>query len=351
MSKTENLDLKDLLLDERNPRLPTTIGRKQEQMVQYIARTTSISEIMLAIAENDFFPGEPLIAIPSTNGKYIVVEGNRRLTALKLLQDPSLVPKSRKIAEIAQEADYRPTVIPCVIFSNRSEVVNYLGYRHITGVKQWEPLAKARYIASYFDEQTDLKGSPFDRYTDVARGIGSQAPYIKRQLDGLAVFETMEANSFFDIPGLDEENVSFSLISTAVGYESVLEFVAKSQHPFITKDAIRKKNVEYISRWMFEQDSDGATVLGDSRNIQKLAIILESKEATQALKEGDSIEKAYGLTRGISEDFAGILAAAENIVTRAVSMVALIDIDESHRTRIGNIFKQARLLRQLSDED
>jgi hypothetical protein len=351
MSRTDDIKLEDLLLDEQNPRLPTAVGRRQDQMIQYIARTTSITEIMSAIAENDYFPGEPLIVIPGTKGKYITVEGNRRLTALKLLQNPDLYPKGRKIAEIAAEAEYKPTIIPCVIFDDRNDVVNYLGYRHITGVKQWEPLAKARYIANYFEHHTEKDAEPQSRYIDVARGIGSQGPYIKRQLDGLAVYNLIESNSFYNIDGLDEENISFSLISTAIGYESVLKFCGEAEHLFVERGKLKILNVEYLARWMFEQDEDGGTVLGDSRNIQRLAIILENDDATNALKEGDTLEKAYGVSRGLSDDLSGVLAAAENLIARAVSMIALVNVNESHRSRIENISKQVRNLRFLVDEN
>lgn len=350
MSQTKIIDLDDLLLDELNPRLPTTVGKKQAEMVTYIARTTSIAEIMTAIAENDFFPGEPLIVIPGKPGKYIVVEGNRRLTALKLLQDPTLYPKSRKIQEIAEYADYKPDCIPCVIFDDRDDVINYLGYRHITGVKQWEPLAKARYIASYFDDHTDTSDEPAARYVQVARGIGSQGPYIKRQLDGLAVYNQIEQKGYFEIAGLDEENISFSLLSTAIGYESVLNFVSDVEDPYVSPKKLKSDNVKHLTHWMFEKDASGATTLGDSRNIQKLAVILDDPRAVESLLAGDSIDKAYGETRGIDDDFTAVLSVTENSITRAVSMVALVDMDESHRSRINNIFKQARFLRQQSDE-
>lgn len=351
MSNTKDINLADLLLDEENPRLPTTVGRKQAQMVQYIARTTSITEIMTAIAENDYFPGEPLVVLPGPGGKFIVVEGNRRLTALMLLQDPSLYPKSRKIREIAETAEFKPVVIPCVEFKDRDDVVNYLGYRHITGVKQWEPLAKARYIAGYFDHHTDKSTDCSERYSEVARGIGSHGPYIKRQLDGLAIYNFIEQNEFFGIEGLDEENVSFSLLSTAVGYESFLDFVSRSSDPYVKPKKIVEDNVEFLARWMFEQDENGNTILGDSRNIQRLAVILESEEARDALKTGATLDRAYGLTRGVSDDFTTMLSHVEALVTKAVSIVALIDLDELHRTKIQTIFKQARFLKSKAEDD
>lgn len=351
MSEARNIDLDNLTLDELNPRLPTTVGRQQAEMLAYIARTTSIAEIMTAIAENGYFPGEPLIVVPGPGDKFVVVEGNRRLTALKLLQDPALYPKSRKVQEIASSAEHRPDVIPCVLFNNRTEVVNYLGYRHITGVKQWEPLAKARYIAAYFDELTAPADPPSLRYSEVARGIGSQGPYIKRQLDGLAIYNLIEQEEFFYIDDLDEENISFSLLSTAVGYDTILSFVSSEEHPYIDPNDLIAANAEYLARWMFEKDSSGSTILGDSRNIQHLALIVADDDALASLKSGDPLEKAYALTKGMADDFTSVLADTETVLTKAVSIIALVDLDDGHRGRISNIFKQARFLRSYSDEN
>ena len=53
--------LDDLELDTENPRLPEGVSRDQLGMINYIATSTSIEDLMSAIAENGFFPGEPLI--------------------------------------------------------------------------------------------------------------------------------------------------------------------------------------------------------------------------------------------------------------------------------------------------
>ena len=132
----EPLPINEIYLDEQNPRLPTTVGRGQDEMLRYIARNTSITELMTAIAENGYFPGEPIIVVPREARGHSVVEGNRRLVALKLLSDPSLYPKNTRVRKIAENAENRPDTVPCVIFDDRAKIVNYLGYRHITGVKQ-----------------------------------------------------------------------------------------------------------------------------------------------------------------------------------------------------------------------
>lgn len=346
----QDIDTDELFLDEKNPRLPTTTGRKQNDMLVYIARNTSITELMSAIAENGYFPGEPIVAVPRDDGGYWAVEGNRRLTAVKLLQDPSLHPKNSRVRDISEQAKHKPTSIPCVLFKDRMQVVNYLGYRHISGVKQWEPLAKARYIAEYFELHTDQTQDSAERYREVARGIGSQAPFIKRQLDGMAFYRHIQDQSFYEIDGLNEESISFSLVTTALGYESLLKFVSHDPDPFLNPDKLDDEAVLRLTHWMFEQGKSGETILGESRNIQRLAVVVEDKDALASLISDRNLQKSYGLTKGVAVDFYDLLSVIEGDLATAVSSVALVDLDGGHQNKIGNIFKQARFLRSASED-
>src|SRR5205807_548398 len=104
-------------------------------------------------ARYGFFSSEPLIVIEAdeVDGKqmYTVVEGNRRLTALRLLDDAEL----RKTLEaddewntLAEETAL-PEAIPTVVAPSREMVAPIVGYRHISGIEEWDPDAKARFIA------------------------------------------------------------------------------------------------------------------------------------------------------------------------------------------------------------
>ena len=340
-----------IYLDERNPRLPTTLDCSQNEMLRYIARNTSITELMTAIAENGYFPGEPIVVVPREAGGHWVVEGNRRLVALKLLIDPSLGPKNVKVRRISEAAAHKPDTVPCVIFDDRTQIVNYLGYRHISGVKQWEPLAKARYIAQYFKTKTDSAAEPATRYREVARGIGSRAPFIKRQLDGIAVYRHVEEIEFYEIDNLNEETISFSLLSTAVGYESILDFVSSTQHPFIEPEHLKPDAVQNLTNWMYALNEDGETVLGESRNIQRLAVIVADQKALFHLTEHRNLQKAFSITKGVAHEFHDLLNEIEWRITEAVAKVALVDLDESHYSKISDILKQARALRRVSEND
>lgn len=339
----------EIFLDEENPRLPTSAGKSQAQMILYIARNTSITELMTAIAENGYFPGEPIIVVPRKSGGYWAVEGNRRLTALKLLRDPTLYPKNKRVAEISETATHRPETVPCVVFNHRDEVVNYLGYRHITGVKQWEPLAKARYIAQYIDTQTDTSLDAVERYRETARGIGSTYPFVKRQLDGLAIFRLMESEDFYGIESLTEETISFSLLSTAVGYEAILKFVSRSGDPYFNPEALNKDAIRNLAIWLFRPQDDGSTILGDSRNIQRLAVIAADNAALEALIDTRDFGKAFALTKGVDMEFNDLLVDINKKISEAVASVALVELNDGHKSKIDDIHKQARALRAISE--
>jgi len=66
-----------------------------------------------------------------------------------------------------------------------------------------------------------------------------------------------------------------------------------------------------LTRWLFEQQEGGGTILGESQNLSLLADILESEKATQALLKGASLEQAYRLSFGVTDDFIGYLYKAE----------------------------------------
>lgn len=74
----------ELQLDVFNPRLPKSKQGKDEGVViEYLLLEAATLELMESIGENDFFVGEMLLVIPNEEerDKYIVIEGNRRLTA------------------------------------------------------------------------------------------------------------------------------------------------------------------------------------------------------------------------------------------------------------------------------
>lgn len=353
-SDVQMVEIKDLELDTLNPRLPEDIDKSPSNMLNYIAKSTAIEDLMSAIAENGFFPGEPLIVIPKAgeDGKFIVIEGNRRLTALKLLLNPYDCDKpSSRMLEICQNISKPILEVPVISRDSRKEILPYLGFRHITGVKQWEPLSKARYIKQLFDFTTDP--DPMNRYFEVAKGIGSRRDHIKRNLDALAVYEIIKENDFYGIAKLDEETIKFSILSTALADERLGLFVGTSvekdgdifpSHPILNKGSLKSDRIKELTRWLYEKGEDRKTKVGESRNLRELAAVVGNSKALTQFRNGAALKVAYQLTEDVTKDFMELLYQSESLLIEATGMVATIDYNREAHEVARRINKHIKMI-------
>ena len=295
--KTLNID--DLEFDKQNPRLPTTVGTEESAIIEYLATKTGIADLMISIGENGFFQGEAIVVTSAENGKYTVLEGNRRLVALKLLQNPRLASNRKSITGASEEAKNKPTDIPAFIVNSRYDALQYLGFRHISGVQRWDPLAKARYLKLLFEQAS---GEPEKRCIEVAREIGSRRDAVRRSLDALAAYEAIEERDFFDIDDLNEGSFRFGTFYTAIANAGIASFVgvrqgdSRAPHPIANPKSLKKEPLKELTEWMFKKDSQGSTRLGESRNIPKLNAVIENPDALKKLRQGASLDSAYSAT-------------------------------------------------------
>jgi hypothetical protein len=344
--ESKDVTIDKLELDPENPRLPESLKRTQQAMLEHIARHTDIEELMQVIGENGFFRGESLIVYPSPVKKdiYRVIEGNRRLCAVMLLSDPELLKGSKKIEEIAKRANYRPDRVPVAVYKTRNEVLTYLGYRHITGVKEWEPLAKARYVEQLFDKQPS-NVSMDSKIKTVAQEIGTKSTFIRRALKALAAYSEIEKQDFYEIDGLNESELEFSVLSTALGYASIAKFTgADDDTVIVKKSALHKKQLEELTRWMFEK-RDGKTVLGESRNLEVLAKILESPKALKVLRLSKNLDLAYQETNAVEQDLERLVYAAKGNLQQANSVAPQVSPTPAITRGVDDVVKQAEALK------
>lgn len=88
---TRNLSVAGLHLDAKNPRLGReTSTQAPREIIQYLFEHDKALDVAESIAIRGYFPNEPLLAVKE-NSRTIIVEGNRRLAALKALREPGLL--------------------------------------------------------------------------------------------------------------------------------------------------------------------------------------------------------------------------------------------------------------------
>lgn len=306
----EYINVENLLLDEKNPRLPSYLQEASyEEIIEYMLLEAATIELMQAIGENGFYPGEMLLVVSVEDSKYKVIEGNRRLTSVKLLNNPSLanVQKS-KVQQVVNEAKGLPiSEIPCLVFERKEEILKYLGYRHITGVQPWNLRQKARYLFTLKEDH--FPDEPLNLICrNLAKMIGSRKDYVKRLLVGFMLYKEIEDNAFFKIKGLEEDSFYFGYISDSLRQINIVSFLGIDLNNNEPLEKINLDHIEKWTKWLFEKNIENQTRMkGKSEDLNKLNKILSSTVALSAFETGDSLETAYRLTEDIDIIFANCI--------------------------------------------
>lgn len=301
----KEIELDKLAFDPDNPRLPSTFVWSQNDespIVSWLVHNANLVELLESIASQGFFNGEPILGYKDGD-KYVVVEGNRRLGAVKLFNHPDLSDyKKRKIEEVIKDAIVQPpTKIPFIEYEKREEILDYLGYRHITGIKSWGALAKAKYLSQMreklLSEKPNLINDIQSQLKFLAKEIGTNGNYVGRLLTGLTLYKIIEENDFYGLSEVDEESLNFSLLTTALSYKNIASFLGLNDSKDLDAGDLNVKNLQRLVSWVYKKNEADVTRLEDSRNLSMLAKVVSNDKALTKFSSGDmKISEAVLLT-------------------------------------------------------
>lgn len=338
-SNVSMIQLDELHFDPLNPRLPASLYEADdEKVLEYLLLECNLIELMQSIGEKGYFGGEPLLVVPrpGSNNGYWVVEGNRRLGALKLLSSTTPAPiKPREVEQVRKGATCKPTSIPTLEFLRRDDILGYLGYRHITGIKEWSPLAKARYLkqlrAQYDDDHVAA-------HRALARTIGSKSTHVAKLLVGYALLEHARDTGILNEIRQAEDDLDFSLLTTGIGYEGIQKFIGLSGISDVQLTSLKNGEFKEFFKWVFDRRG-GSTVLGESRKFKELNRIVVNADALAAVRRGESIDVAHLYTSGPLEALRAFMVEAEKSLKAAqeasTHAIGLEDSDVAFSHRVS----------------
>ncbi len=152
--KFDTLSISEIQLDEKNPRFHQVSNQKQAIQEMFDNQKDKLLELAKDIVEFGLDPSKRLIVFKQ-NGKYIDGDGNRRLTALKVLETPDLIINTKphaKFIELSKEFKKKKfNTVECVIFNSRSETTHWLEINHGgeqagRGQINWDAIQKQRFL-------------------------------------------------------------------------------------------------------------------------------------------------------------------------------------------------------------
>lgn len=160
MSDPMPVPIADLLLDEENPRLATP-NQGQRETIRAMAtfQGSRLQALATDIVHHGLDPSDLFIVMEIENKRYVVLDGNRRATALKALENPEIVKDavSRGVLRVLKrlsseyDSDTNETVL-CTVVNDRAEADHWIelkhtGYQDGVGPLRWGPDEGARFRA------------------------------------------------------------------------------------------------------------------------------------------------------------------------------------------------------------
>lgn len=326
-----SLPFNELLLDDENPRLPEKLVRaSQPEILRYMYENAVLQELARSYVNNGFFQNEPLMAT-EMDGMTVVLEGNRRLAALKvLLQDEDAL-----VAEVSFDDDLRRDLtpeleeelrqpLPIYVVESREEVRKYLGFRHIGGTKSWSAEAKARYLA---DEVIADRGEP-NPFVTVARRVGSNAMGVRNAYIAITVLRYARDELSINVDAVQQSR--FGVWARALNAPDLREYIGLGDPRTVDEidegvRAIDNQRLREVLRDLVPQGESKRPLLADSRQVTVYAQALKIPAARAAIQDYGDFELARQIVEqenlpGRLDGIARSLKVILNEVTQADSV-------------------------------
>lgn len=154
--KTIEVPINRLYLDQDNARHDPLDN--EPEIIEQLLKKEKAGAIAKSIAEAGALnPLERVgvVAHPAIKGGYVVIEGNRRVSALKILHDPDKAPTEsikRQVLGYKAKGSIVPSLIEVVLFDSEEEAAPWISMRHHgedggVGLRPWTVSGKSRHAA------------------------------------------------------------------------------------------------------------------------------------------------------------------------------------------------------------
>lgn len=342
----------DLYLDSQNPRigLETFHLEDQQEILHWLWRNKSVNELVDSILENGYWEHEELFAT-NEDRHLVVVEGNRRLAACKIISEPDLretlgIQLHKEPSEqVLNSIDKLP-----VILKSRRELWSFVGFKHVNGPQTWDSIAKAEYV---YNVRRDYRLS----LAEIASGIGDRHETVARLYRGFVVFRQAQQAFSFDTRHAQQPRFPFSHLWTALGYVSIRDYLGVSPEMLEDENPVRREQLpklQHLMNWLFGDTSNNIErkVRRQNPDLRHLATALETPKGIDSLESGSSLSTALNASLGDAHLFRHALVRADINARKAMQFVSTGFNGESDLVKtVESLYKQARSLKDLMKID
>lgn len=346
MASIDYIPSANLVFDSENPRM-VEFGVNQyseEQLINLLWKEMAVEELVMSILALGFFDHEPLYVMHRDDGKLTVLEGNRRLAAIRSILNPNIVKgermrkfEGRITQEIKEKLENR---IPVIVLADRQAAWRLLGFKHVNGPAKWGSYAKAKYIV-------DIHRNFNISLEQIAEQIGDTNKTVSKLYQGFMVIEQAERNVEFSLDDIKTPRLYYSHLYTALGYEKFRTYLGITEGPDIDNPvpAEKYRSLQEVMDWIYGSKKRGVEPLVRTQNpdLKCFVGVLDNEQSVAALRMGRSLEVACDLS------VEGSVALQEFMVEARIALEKLSSKLSGYDGSEG-LLKQAGTIANLADE-
>lgn len=279
----------DLHFDRENPRFVDLGYTDEADIVRELYDQADVDELIQSILSAGYIDFEPLIVLRGGN---VVLEGNRRLAAVRLIADEELRKKLKVSLPAVEVPKPLPSKVRVLIVDHREDARSFIGFKHINGPFKWDALAKAKYAAQWYESGGDISA--------ISRTLGDNHNTVRRLVNGwLALQQALKDG--FDLTQISKKTFAFSHLYTALTRASVRDFLGlntedASAPPQAQPIPVERRNeLQQLMSWLYGQEHKGEPTIIQSQNpnLNELSKVLAHQEAKAMLTAKRDLRVAY----------------------------------------------------------
>lgn len=303
-SRRLNVEPDKLLFNLDNPRFGLKRVSSPEEALALLVKGARLSELWISIKSQGWLDLEPIVCMEFGNesGHFVVLEGNRRLAAIKALLNPEILEKPYRSRVPGISEDLRKSLerIDIVVVDGRKDIDAFVGFKHIKGPMGWGSLPKAKFATSMYWRlvQADQKNG---QALDILASALGEATRLS-MLSIIVGYEVLEQAIRLEL--ITEEQIETSIFDFSHLYtmipnpatRSFLGWGTESLNVRLVKaNPVPNEytdNLKYLIGWLFGVEGVSRVVFSQSIDRSKLQRILAHDAATETLKNTGNLEQA-----------------------------------------------------------
>ena len=228
------------------------------------------------------------IQVKAVNDKFLVLEGNRRITTLKYLYEEF---KKGNDVGVLKESDFKSVQIVEIIGEDASNHLITMGLHHISGKKRWNAVNEAQLLR-------DLMVKHHKAEIEICESLGITKEKLRRSVRTLALIEQYKNSDFGD----QFETGMYSIFEAVISKVSMKQWIGWDDTNYF---AGQSENLDRFFSWISQTEesdiddegNDRGTIkepiITQYRQIKELSDFINDPKAVERMEESRSLAEGY----------------------------------------------------------